>query len=181
VEAISYFFGWQESLYKDFMRLVRELEHLDSTQRNMNMEILSLFFASVFAGMHPETGFRVEEIHTTFNVSMEQSGKHISHIKMSAARQKKVMRHADHLIDLIFTQQLKSCPGLVHTSEQYKLLFHQHIRVLNVLQDVNDISEAEDIVAVQDILDDFYIHYLDMFGQERVSNYIHTIGSGHCK
>lgn len=165
--------------------LARELHNLEATTRNQKMEEMGSFIAGCFGGSRGVVEDDVEageQVHD-FKVSMDKKNtKQIATIKMSAARQKKVMRHIDDLVDIVMTEQLMQQPGSVNTNAGYKILFQKYKMVLETMQRVDDIrNDPVAIAAVQKLLDDFSNHFHSMFGPTKVTNYIHALCSGHCR
>lgn len=163
--------------------LVRELENFESpSMRNKDMLKVSQFFVSVFAGVpFGMDDYNPDDYTYSFNISMEPNGKTISHIKMSGARQKKVMLRIQELIDIVMSEALNSQDKMVRKKYQWTDIFSQYKLVLATIQSLEDIVDPRQIDAVQIMLDKFCATFREMLGDEKVTNYIHALWSGHCK
>ena len=162
--------------------MARELHYHEAPKRNEKMEEMSRFIADCFAGTSETEGIADEDdrIHQ-FNVALDtKNSKQIGTIKMSAARQKKVMRRIDELVDIVMSADLAERRGIVNTNAQYKELFQKYKGIVELLQRVDDIRDDEvAIKEVQNLLDQFTRYYTTMLGPTKVTNYIHALSSGH--
>jgi len=163
--------------------LVREIMHYDSaSKRNQMLENVSKWFARTFSGSgHDMVDVEEDDPHQ-FNVVLDPKGKDVAHIKMSGARQKKVMKNIEELIHIVMSEELMQQRGIKHTVEEYSILFQKYKQVVSVIQKVEDLTDQNDrINAVQDILDEFCFCFHELFGSSKITNYIHTLWSGHCR
>ncbi len=57
-------------------------------------------------------------------------------------------------------------------------MLSKYNNVLSIAFRHEDFSD-EDIEKIQDIVDEWYYHYVGLLGIEGVSNYAHLLGAGH--
>jgi hypothetical protein len=162
-------------------RLVRCLNHIRSNSRGAQCKRVSDLFVRCFSGLANDDEM-AEEIHS-FSVKYDSQKNTIEPIKMSAARQKKVLPRIDEFIAIVFSPEnadIITTQNSAFTAASFTSIFDHYKLVLAKLC-VLDHLAIDEIDEVQDMLDGFGREYIAIFGQEAVANYVHALISGHVR
>ena len=123
----------------------------------------------------------LEEIHQ-FAIGYNPSGAgSIENISMTEARQKKVIKRVNELVEIVFKGNQAVIIALQSpssTKENYLRLFELYDEFKTALRVDHDVT-LEAIDDIQAKIDLFCEKYIMMFGDKAVTNYIHTLRSGH--
>jgi len=99
----------------------------------------------------------------------------VNDFKVSCVRMRKVSEHIRLLIENGFKNK-----ELDSRKEQYISIFNLFNEISNTLRSNEDFDEVA-INKVQIQMDEFFRNYIEMFGHDAVTNYIHLWGSGHLR
>jgi len=162
-------------------KLIEEVLRLEKKNRLKVLALAEDKFKEIFSGYEIDHAPELEEIHQ-FSLGYNPDGSgSIKGIKMTDARQKKVWKRIKELMDIVFEGDQAAKIALKHpegTPENYLRLFELYHEVKTALKVDHDVH-GEAIDDIQAKIDLFCDKFIVMFGDKAVTNYMHTLRSGH--
>jgi len=118
-----------------------------------------------------------KKITAQWRIPLADDGKAITEVNLPNVWVRKIIKQFSILTDIVFANNEDE-----HVKwNQCVDFYRQSIELLHIQNDFkdDDAGLALHVQKFQSIVDEFFIHWVQLVGREGITNYFHMIGSGH--
>jgi len=106
---------------------------------------------------------------------LKENRKEVAKVALSNKKTRQFINNIDVLIDVVFHK-----PEHAGRRDIWRNMMEQYRLAMRILRKRSEYTDDE-IILFQDLIDDFFLAYIQETGNEGITNYLHMLGSGHMK
>ena len=149
---------------------------ITAARKDEILQNLVLFVGSV---LRPKAASQTKSTMLNFKIKVDTQTSKVAPIELSNQRGEKVMKRYDELLNIIF----ETAEAKLHYEGQMQGMLRMVNLYNNIMSQLCQSGRklsVQEIDELQDLMDEFVLAYTQEY-KETEGNYVHSMGSGHCR